>query len=563
MHECAVVIVGAGPVGMVLAGELALAGVDVRLLERRPSQQLAGSRAGGLQSRTIEMFDQRGIADRFLNEGTPAQVQRFGEVTLDIGDFPTRHPYGLGLWQNRIEAILAEWIGELGVTIEYGCEVTAVEPDDTGVTVRVAGGHPYAEATDAETAVGSVNEAAQTAGEHTLRAQYVVGCDGGRSLVRKAAGIAFEGWDATVSNLVAEVEYTIEPEWGMRKDKDGGGSNGIGPIENGSSIIRVVVTESELNQGASDPTLADLSEAMVAVWGTDFGVHSPTWISRFTDAARQATAYRAGRILLAGDAAHVHYPAGGQGLNIGVQDATNLGWKLAQVVAGASPDSLLDTYEAERRPVAAQVLQDTLAQVGLRRADARSTAVASAVAELLSLDQARKHFGARLSGLGVHYDLGPGAGGAAAAGATAAGPASGTGAAAATAAAPTGGAAAAGAAEHPLLGRRMPDLDLLVEARPARVYELMHGARPLLLNFAGSFANGLTAAWNDLVTTIDATYTAVWELPELGLVAAPAAVLVRPDGYVAWVGLTGADAGAGCDDSLVETLARWFGDATA
>ncbi|UFS60569.1 FAD-dependent monooxygenase [Subtercola endophyticus] len=525
-------IVGAGPTGMMLAAELALAGVDVRLLERRPTQQLAGSRAGGLQSRTIEVFDQRGIADRFLEAGTTAQVQRFGEVTLDISDFPTRHPYGLGLWQNRIEAILAEWIRELGVSVEYGCEVTGVEADDTGVTVRVAGGHPDV----AGDAPGPMKDSAKALGDDDVRAQYVVGCDGGRSAVRKAAGIAFEGWEATVSNLVAEVEYGVEPERGMRKDKDGGGSNGIGPIEKGSSTIRVVVTENELKPGAAEPTLADLSEAMVAVWGTDFGVHSPTWISRFTDAARQAVAYRAGRILLAGDAAHVHYPAGGQGLNIGVQDAVNLGWKLAQVVAGVSPASLLDTYEAERHPVAAQVLQDTLAQVGLRRADARSKAVASAVADLLSLDQARKHVGARLSGLGVHYDLGP-------------------------------EASAAGAAEHPLLGRRMPDLDLLVEARPLRASELLHDARPVLLDFSRAFVGDLVSEWSSRVKIVRATCAGPWELPEIGAVPAPTAVLVRPDGYVAWVGSTGADANVDSDAhtdadvvaELIEALIRWVG----
>jgi 3-(3-hydroxy-phenyl)propionate hydroxylase len=249
------------------------------------------------------------------------------------------------------------------------------------------------------------------------------------------------------------------------------------------------------------------------VWGTDYGAHSPTWISRFTDMARQATAYRSGRILLAGDAAHVHYPAGGQGLNIGVQDAVNLGWKLAQVATGVSPDSLLNTYEQERHPVAARVLQDTLAQVALRRQDVRSRAVSAAVTELLGMDEPRKRFAARLSGLGVHYDLGEG---------------------------------------HPLLGRRMPDLDLLTADGTVRVSRLLHEARPALIDLGENGGVGV-GPWADAVQLVDAAYSGAWELPELGVVAPPAAVLVRPDGYVAWVG-DGTDAG------LTDALTRWFGD---
>ncbi|RFA09006.1 hypothetical protein B7R54_07055 [Subtercola boreus] len=511
MEECAVAIVGAGPVGMVLAGELALAGIHVALLERRPTQRLEGSRAGGLQSRTIEVFDQRGIADRMLAQGTTAQTQLFGGTVLDISDFPTRHPYGLGLWQNRIEAILAGWVGEIGVAIQYGCEVAGVEHDGrsggSGVTVRLADGR-------------------------TMGAQYVVGCDGGRSLVRKAAGIAFEGWDATVSTIVAEVEYTDEPEWGMKRGERG--THGIGPIEPGRPTIRVVVTESELRQGG-DPTLDDLRVAMREVWGTDFGVHSPTWISRFTDAARQATAYRAGRILLAGDAAHVHYPAGGQGLNVGVQDAMNLGWKLAQVVSGVSPGSLLDSYERERHPVGAAVLQDSLAQVALRRTDARSKAVAASVADLLSTDAGRKRFGARLSGLGVHYPVGEAVG-----------------------------------ADHPLRGRRMPDLDLLLpDGSNVRLFALLNGARGVLLDLDGASAVE-AGPWADcgrvrVVQVVRASRSSregaaadvgpdgsPWDLPELGVVEEPTAVLVRPDGYVAWVG-------CGSSAGLVEALSEWFG----
>src|SRR6476646_817506 len=260
----AVVIAGAGPTGLMLSGELALAGVDVAIVERRPTQELAGARAGGLHARTIEVLDQRGIADRFLSQGTEAQVAGFAQ-------------------------------------------------DDAGVDVELSEGGP-------------------------LQAEYLVGCDGGRSLIRKTAGIEFAGWDATTSCIIDEVEMAEEPQWGLGRDSRG--PYGISRMEGGGPI-RVLVTEEHVGP-AGDPTLADLSEALIAVYGSDYGVHSPTWISRFSDMARQATTYRKGRVLLAGDAAHVHSPAGGQGLNIGVQDAVNLGWKLAQVVNRTSPDSLLD-----------------------------------------------------------------------------------------------------------------------------------------------------------------------------------------------------------------------------
>ena len=304
MAEHAVVIAGGGPTGMMLAAELALAGIDVAIVERRASQELDGSRAGGLHSRTIEVLDQRGIADRFLAEGQAMQVQAFAGIPLDISDFPTRHNYGLALWQSHFERILAAWVGELGVPIAREREVTGFAQDDTGVDVELSDGQ-------------------------SLRADYLVGCDGGRSVIRKAAGIEFPGWDPTTSWLIAEVEMDEEPEFGLR---DGGG---IGRADGGR--VRVVLTEQHLEH-TGEPTLEDLSEALIAVDGTDYGVHSPTWISRFTDMTRQAASYRKGRVLLAGDAAHVHPPQGGQGLNIGVQDAVNLGWKLAQVVNGTSPD---------------------------------------------------------------------------------------------------------------------------------------------------------------------------------------------------------------------------------
>ena len=275
-----------------------------------------------------------------------AQVAGFAGVPLDISDFPTRHPYGLGLWQNHIERILAGWVGELKVPIHRGREVTGFAQDDTGVDVELSDGQ-------------------------SLRAEYLVGCDGGRSLVRKTAGIEFPGWDPTTSNLIAEVEMAEEPELGIRRDALG--IHAFGRVEyeirDGEVVYRTGDGRGHGDRTArrttSEPTLRDLSEALIAVYGTDFGVHSPTWISRFTDMTRQAATYRKGRVLLAGDAAHVHSPVGGQGLNIGVQDAVNLGWKLAQVVKRTSPEGLLDTYHAERHPVAARVLRNTMAQVAL------------------------------------------------------------------------------------------------------------------------------------------------------------------------------------------------------
>ena len=493
--EHAVVIAGGGPTGLMLAGELALAGIDVAIVERRARQDISGSRAGGLHARTLEIFDQRGIAERFLSEGQKAQAVGFAGVTLDISDFPTRHPYTLGLWQNHIERILAGWVDELGAPIYRGVDVTGFAQDDKSVDVELSDGR-------------------------SLRAQYLVGCDGGRSLVRKAAGIAFPGSDATTSNLIAEAELAEPPaEWGIRRDALG--IHSIGRVDyeirDGKIIyadegpVRVLVTERQTGATA-EPTLDDLKAALIAVYGTDFGIHNPTSISRFTDAARQAETYRKGRVLVAGDAAHIHPPDGGQGLQTGVQDAVNLGWKLAQVVKGLSPGSLLDTYHAERHPVAARVLRNTMAAVALRRDDDRVRALRDIMAGFLDTEEPRKTFAAEISGLGIHYDLGEG---------------------------------------HPLLGRRMPDLDLMTTNGPQRVFTLLHDARPVLLNLGepGIFDIGL---WADRVKVVDAEYAGSWALPALGIVDPPAAVLIRPDGYVAW-------AGEGSRSGLTEALTTWFG----
>jgi 2-polyprenyl-6-methoxyphenol hydroxylase-like FAD-dependent oxidoreductase len=468
-----------------LAGELALAGIDVAIVEQRPNQALEGSRAGGLHSRSIEVLDQRGIAERFLSEGQTHPFAGYAGTFLDISDFPTRHNYILALWQNRIERILAEWVGELGVSISYGRAVVGFTQDDIGVDVELDNG--------------------------SLRGEYLVGCDGGRSLVRKKAGIDFPGWDPSASYLIAQVEMDEEPEIGMRPE-----GGGIGPVnrEKGGGPYGVVLLEKDVEH-ASQPTLQYVREALIAAYGTDFGAHSPIWISRFTDMTRQAATYRDGRVMLAGDAAHIHGPQGGQGLNTGMQDAVNLGWKLAQVVNGTSPESLLDTYHAERHPIGARVLHNTMGQVALARTDERSKALRDTMLEMLSLDEPRKRIAGMISGLDTRYDLGEG---------------------------------------HPLLGRRMPDLDLHTIDGPTRVFELLHDARPVLLNFAGPGGFDVSP-WAERVRLVDARESGVWELPVIGEVAATPVVLIRPDGHVAWVGDF-------TDPALPEALTYWFGAAT-
>lgn len=481
MTNHAVVIVGAGPTGLMLACELALARVDAIVVERREDQTVAGSRAGGLHPRSLEVLDQRGVAERFVSQGRRHPVAFFAGAALDISDLPTRHNYSLGLFQEHIERTLAEWATELGVRILRGREVTAFEEGAEGARVTLSDGA-------------------------SVRAQWLVGCDGGRSLIRKCAGIDFPGWASSLSYLIAECEAREEPPLGVRYGEKG--VNAIGKLEDGKRL-RMVLTEKDLRQGDA-PTIDDLREALVDAHGSDFGVHGVTWLSRFTDAARQAATYRKGRVLLAGDAAHVHSPTGGQGLNLGLQDAVNLGWKLAQVVRGTSPDSLLDTYHSERHPVGARVLKNTLAMTALSRGDDRSTALRELMAESMRWDEPRKRYGAMVSSLDIHYDFGAG---------------------------------------HPLLGRRMPDLDIETESGPARVYTLLQDGRPLLLDFGSQLDVG---AFAGRVRCVEARGDGAWELPVVGRVAAPSGVLIRPDGHVAWVG-------QGNDDGLREAVRFWFG----
>ncbi|MGE0877486.1 MAG: FAD-dependent monooxygenase [Acidimicrobiia bacterium] len=485
-QEHAVVIAGGGPTGMMLAPELKLAGVEPLVVERRADQQLDGSRSGGLLARTIEVLDQRGVAERFIRAGQPGPMFGFGQSVFRADDLPTRYSYVLALWQREFEQIMAEWIAELGVTTLRRRDVVGFSQRDDGIDVTLSD-------------------------QTTVAARYLVGCDGGRSLVRKLAGIDFPGIDASTSWLIAEVEMEGAPPVGFTHTPEG--SHAIG--RRGPDEPYRVVLQQPFVKDAPEPDIDDLRAALRTIYGTDFALSGASWVSRFTDATRQAASYRNGRVLLAGDAAHVHPPQGGQGMGTGIQDAVNLGWKLAQVVTGTSPDSLLDTYHAERHPIAERVLRNTRAAVVLGRQDAQHQALASLIGDLLTLDDARRQMAANLFTLDVCYEFGEG---------------------------------------HPLLGRRMPDLDLVVDGHATRVYELLRGAKAVLLALRSMPGAVDVSRWVDRVDVVDAggSVGSTCELPLIGTIDLPPAVLIRPDGHVAWTGRF-------TDASLPDALTQWFG----
>ncbi|GLY49018.1 rifampin monooxygenase [Lentzea sp. NBRC 102530] len=471
-----VIIAGGGPTGMMLAGELRLHGVGVLVLER-DAEPTKVVKALGLHARSIEVMDQRGLAERFLDAGQThplagffAGIDRPAPAQLD-----TKYPVVLGLPQPRIERLLTEHALEAGAEIRRGVTVTAFEQDDDGVSVTLEDGT-------------------------SLRARYLVGCDGGRSTVRKLAGIDFPGEPSRVETLLGEMEIGIPWEEAMplmlevRKTQK---RFGIGPI-GGTATYRVVVPADGVHEDrAVVPTLDDVKQQLVKVAGTDFGVHSPRWLSRFGDATRQAERYRSGRVFLAGDAAHVHPPTGGQGLNLGVQDAFNLGWKLAGAVHGWAPEGLLDTYEAERHPTAEEVLNNTRAQIELMKVEPGPQAVRRLLTELVQFEEVNRYLIEKIIAVAVRYDLG---------------------------------------SENPLVGRRIGDLAL----KRGGLYAQMHAGRAILLDQAGTLSVG---GWADRVDHV------VDVSEELD---APA-VLIRPDGHVAWAGEDQA--------SLEGELARWFGAA--
>ena len=470
-----VIVAGGGPTGMMLAGELRLHGVSVLVLERE-AQRTRHAGALGLHVRSIEVMDQRGLLERFLRLGKQYPVGGFAGIPTSCpARLDTAHPYVLAIGQDVTERLLTEHATELGAEIRRSCELVGLSQDDRGVTIELADGT-------------------------RLRSRYLVGCDGGRSTVRTLLGVGFPGEPSTAEWLLGEVEVTAPAETlsavvaGVRRTQLGFGA---GPLGDGTYRVVVPAAGVAEDRGVA-PTLEELRQRLRVFAGTDFGVHSPRWLSRFGDATRLAERYRTGRVLLAGDAAHVHPPMGGQGLNLGVQDAFNLGWKLAAEVHGWAPDGLLDSYHTERHPVAADVLDNTRAQSELMSTEPGPRALRRLLTELMDFADVNRHLVEKVTATGIRYDF--------------------------------GGA-------HELVGRRMRDLAL---ERGRRLYELLRGGRGLLLDQTGRLS---VAGWADRVDHV-VDVSAQLDVP---------AALLRPDGHVAWVGED--------QQELVSALPTWFGAA--
>ncbi|WP_330182059.1 FAD-dependent monooxygenase [Nocardia sp. NBC_01503] len=468
-----VVIAGAGPTGLMLACELRLAGVDVVLLDTL-AERTGQSRAGGIHARTMEIFDQRGMVERLLPHGHvfPGKGPgHFAGIPMVFGDLATRYPTGLAITQANLETQLDRYATELGAPVQWGSPVAGLEQDSDGIEVRIGGTNP-----------------------RRVRAAYLIGCDGGRSTVRKLAGIGFTGTDATMIGMIADVELSSPPSGWILTRRYGPGDFSVLPLQPG--WFRLMVNRHDrVIDPATAPTFDEFRASFREVAGSDYGMHSPRWVSQFGDAARLADRYRCGRVLLAGDAAHIHYPAGGQGLNTGIQDAANLGWKLAAVLRGRTPESLLDTYESERRPVATRVLHNTRAQTALMRPGPHTEALRATLAGLFDIDEVRNRLAAMLFALDIRYDVGH---------------------------------------DHPLSGHRVPDADLSLPTGNKRVHQLLRSGRPMLLSL-NETRPPTAIEWPERLDLVTAhSQGEHWIVPLLGEIAIPATVLIRPDGHVAW-----------------------------
>ncbi|MEV5347752.1 FAD-dependent monooxygenase [Streptomyces achromogenes] len=488
LADVPVVIVGAGPSGLMLAGELRLAGVETVVIDRlpRPSGE---SRGLGFTPRTMEVFDQRGLLPRF-GEIVTSKLGHFGGTPVDFSVLDGAHFSVKDVPQHRTEAVLGAWLDELGVQVRRGRELVALTAGEDGVLLGIEGPD----------------------GPEQLRAGYLVGCDGGRSTVRKLAGFDFPGTAATMEMYLADItDCEVRPR-PIGESMPGGMAMSV-PI--GDGIHRIIVCERDNppRERTGPPPFAEVAAAWQRLTHQDISGATPVWISAFGNAARQVTEYRRGRVLLAGDAAHIHLPAGGQGMNTGIQDAVNLGWKLAAVVRGTAPEALLDTYHTERHPVGRRLLTNTQAQGLLYLSGSEMQPLRDVLAELIAYEDVSRHLAGMISGLDIRYDV--------------------------------------GATGHPLPGRRMPHLELVTaDGDKTSTTALLHRARGLLLDLADDPALRRAAAgWADRVDTVTATAhgTAQDQAPH-----GATAVLVRPDGHVAWV----APGGPG---ELTAALERWFG----